>query len=658
MSLALRARLALAAATFAAALALTADRADAAFTPAVKDRTLLVTGDATSEKLALRVPPNAPTTLEIDVGDNGSAEFKLPRAGFDRIRVLAGDGADRVRIDDAGVRGVTAPPTTIEGQGGADTLIGGRSADTLNGGDGNDLIEGTGGSDSADGGAGFDRLSFNGSAGADQIRLTADGTRARLTRDVGATALGSSGVERIDIAPLGGDDTLTLGDVEGTGVQEVHPDLAGGSDRLILDGTSGDDFVSAIGTTAGRTSVVGLPAFVDVVNADPANDELTINGLAGKDQIDAGGAATAFRLVADGGAGADTLSGGTGADTLTGGDGNDFVEGRRGADVVNLGAGDDAVSLRAGDGRDTVEGEAGNDSVRFSGTSAGEQIDVSAAGQRTRLSTAGAVAVDAGGVELLSVFSFGGADRLVVGDLSGSGLTVVDVSLFDFGVPGGDQDVVRIDGTGADDGITAAGDASVVSVTGLSAKVRITGTAAAGDRLEVNGLAGEDTIDSTGLPVAEMRFLADGGAGNDVLLGGDGDDVLSGGDGADVVFAGAATTSASAAPATMSCAARRATTSSTAASATTSSSVAPATTSSSAARWCSTTEAQPSATGGPRTPRPSRARPMGGGVLSSTSLSATWAIKRFGAAPCQWSSSGAKTTRSPGRMISTGPPRA
>jgi len=96
MSLALRARLALAAATFAAALALTADRAYAAFTPAVKDRTLLVTGDATSEKLALRVPPNAPTTLEIDVGDNGSAEFKLPRQGFDRIRVLAGDGADRV----------------------------------------------------------------------------------------------------------------------------------------------------------------------------------------------------------------------------------------------------------------------------------------------------------------------------------------------------------------------------------------------------------------------------------------------------------------------------------------------------------------------------------------------------------------------------------
>src|SRR5438445_13447228 len=32
-------------------------------------------------------------------------------------------------------------------------------------------------------------------------------------------------------------------------------------------------------------------------------------------------------------------------------------------------------------------------------------------------------------------------------------------------------------------------------------------------------------------------------------------------------------------------------------------------------------------------------------------------MKRVGAAPCQWSSTGSKNTRSPGRMTSTGPPR-
>jgi hypothetical protein len=42
---------------------------------------------------------------------------------------------------------------------------------------------------------------------------------------------------------------------------------------------------------------------------------------------------------------------------------------------------------------------------------------------------------------------------------------------------------------------------------------------------------------------------------------------------------------------------------------------------------------------------------------SSTSLSARWTMKRLGAAPCQWSSSGSKKTRSPGRMTSMGPPR-
>jgi Ca2+-binding RTX toxin-like protein len=114
----------------------------------------------------------------------------------------------------------------------------------------------------------------------------------------------------------------------------------------------------------------------------------------------------------------------------------------------------------------------------------------------------------------------------------------VDLSLFDFAVPGGNTDAVIVDGTAGVDTVAAASDAGVVNVTGLAAKVRMTGTDAAGDRLEVNGLAGDDQIDGTALAAEEMRFLADGGAGNDVLLGGAGDDVLSGGDGADVVFAG------------------------------------------------------------------------------------------------------------------------
>jgi GNAT superfamily N-acetyltransferase len=41
---------------------------------------------------------------------------------------------------------------------------------------------------------------------------------------------------------------------------------------------------------------------------------------------------------------------------------------------------------------------------------------------------------------------------------------------------------------------------------------------------------------------------------------------------------------------------------------------------------------------------------------SSFCCTARWTMKRLGAAPCQWFSPGSKKTRSPGRMISTGPP--
>jgi len=42
--------------------------------------------------------------------------------------------------------------------------------------------------------------------------------------------------------------------------------------------------------------------------------------------------------------------------------------------------------------------------------------------------------------------------------------------------------------------------------------------------------------------------------------------------------------------------------------------------------------------------------------ISSFCCIATWAMKRFGAAPCQWFSPGSKKTRSPGRITSIAAP--
>jgi hypothetical protein len=72
---------------------------------------------------------------------------------------------------------------------------------------------------------------------------------------------------------------------------------------------------------------------------------------------------------------------------------------------------------------------------------------------------------------------------------------------------------------------------------GLSAQVNILNFDA-NDRLVIKGLAGDDVIEASGLAVSGILLTADGGAGDDILIGGDGDDVLIGGDGDDVLIGG------------------------------------------------------------------------------------------------------------------------
>src|SRR4029453_4592307 len=48
--------------------------------------------------------------------------------------------------------------------------------------------------------------------------------------------------------------------------------------------------------------------------------------------------------------------------------------------------------------------------------------------------------------------------------------------------------------------------------------------------------AGDDVVDGTGLTATAIGFTADGGDGNDVLIGAAGNDILYGGDGDDVLI--------------------------------------------------------------------------------------------------------------------------
>jgi Ca2+-binding RTX toxin-like protein len=102
-------------------------------------------GHQASDKIALRLKAGDPGVLQVDVGDNGSADFSFKHKDVARIVVnaIAGDGL--VRIDESrGVFSATSP-TRIDGGGGNDNLVGGSGAETLLGGDGNDSLDGNGG---------------------------------------------------------------------------------------------------------------------------------------------------------------------------------------------------------------------------------------------------------------------------------------------------------------------------------------------------------------------------------------------------------------------------------------------------------------------------------------------------------------------------------
>src|SRR5205814_3695951 len=120
------------------------------------------------------------------------------------------------------------------------------------------------------------------------------------------------------------------------------------------------------------------------------------------------------------------------------------------------------------------------------------KIDISANGGRVRFTRdVASITMDLNGTEVITFNALGGADQITVNDLSGTDVTQVNLNLAATGGAGdGAADTVIINGTGGDDVITAAGDASGVSVFGLAAVVNITGAEAANDRLVGQAPAG------------------------------------------------------------------------------------------------------------------------------------------------------------------------
>jgi Ca2+-binding RTX toxin-like protein len=588
-------------ASVAAMLAFSAAPAFASYTAGVQAGTLQIKGDGASDRLALRLSPADPNTLQVDVGEDGTADFAFDRSTFTAINVQAGGGNDDVRLDHS-FGSFAADKVTIDGGAGNDTLIGSDGDDVLIGGSGNDSVNGGGGSDTALLGAGADSFTwnpgdgsdtiegeggndtevFNGSNAAENIDLSANGSRVRLFRNVASITQDMNGIENLALSTLGSSDVVTVNDLTGTDLKHANINLAaidgggdGSSDTVIANGTDGTDTLHVSSNPAGHVVVSGLAAQLEVsggevaTNTSPGDtvqvntlggddtitngigvsgaaaigvdggagsdtvtysgtkgddtiaiarnetaavgtfapgtapqnttnvEQLDVLGLSGNDTIaGSNGLATLTNLSIDGGNGDDVITGGDGNDRLNGGAGNDSVDGGIGSDVALLGSGADSFTWNPGDGSDTIEGEGGNDTEVFNGSNAAENIDVSANGSRVRLfRNVASVTQDMNGIENLALSTLGSSDVVTVNDLTGTGLKHANINLAAIDGGGdGAPDIVIANGTPGADKVHVGTVASNVVVTGLPTELQVAGSEPTNDGLQINTLAGKDSV--------------------------------------------------------------------------------------------------------------------------------------------------------------------
>jgi hypothetical protein len=439
----------------------------------IKHRTLLVRGGAEADAIGLEVPRFAPHVLRLQVGDE---DYELKRSRFDRIRIESGAGDDEVRITARDLEPVHM-----------------------------------------DGGDGFDAIVAEGSDAGERFELSADDGAVRVSQDHGRVRASTDGVEAVETFGRGGSDTIDIDDLTGAELQSLVVELGtvrgfesadGSVDRVSVEGTSAGDHIVAFGVSD-FVSVFGTPETVSIANPDPS-DRLTIDGRSGDDTISTSSDAIAQTLL--GGDGDDELFGSPREDVVVGGDGADEVIGFDGDDVAYLGDDADVYLWEPGNGSDVVEGGSGRDSIELLGADAAERFDLSAHGGRLRVSRDDAAGPNADEVESITARARGGADTITVGDLRRTDVDEVHPDLAagsETGTdPDGAPDRVVVTGTERRDAIAIAGQGRSVTVDGLPALFGIT-QAEPFDTLAVRTAGGRDTVDSSGLPAGVIGLVVE-----------------------------------------------------------------------------------------------------------------------------------------------------
>jgi len=307
------------AATAAVAVTMATMGSAAATPPAgsssVANDTLTVTGTRGADQVALRLAPGDPSTLQIDLDDDGSADESFGRSTFSRIDVRLLTGDDRFRIDQVNGTFADEALTVDAGRGddrvatgdGNDLVLGGNGDDTVDGNRGVDTaVLGSGddrfiwdagdGSDVVDGGFGSDTLEFNGAPGAEAMSLSANGRSSVFLRDPGLIRMDMHDVEILDLAALGGLDTVAVNDLSQSTFRQANIDLGGADgqpDRVTVDGSEAADQIT-IGADHAHVDVDGLTAGIRLSGSEAALDRLQVNARGGDDTVDVAAEADAL----------------------------------------------------------------------------------------------------------------------------------------------------------------------------------------------------------------------------------------------------------------------------------------------------------------------------------------------------------------------------
>ena len=278
---------------------------------ALDNGTLKVEGGNRSNAVSLRLKAGDPNQIQVDAGDNGSADFNFARGGVNAISVAMGNGRDSVRVDDANGTFTDTIPTTISGGNGDDRVDGGKGNDTALLGRGDDSFrwDPGEGSDAIEGQSGLDTMVFNGAnaPAIETVTMSANGGRLTFHREPANITMDTDDVEIVDFNAIGGSDTVTVNDLTGTDVIQTNLDLAGQldgdepdgvEDDVIVNGTDGDDNV-VIARNGADADVTGLASTVSITHADPS-DKLSVDTLPGNDHVLATGVAGVLQVLVNG----------------------------------------------------------------------------------------------------------------------------------------------------------------------------------------------------------------------------------------------------------------------------------------------------------------------------------------------------------------------